>query len=69
MDMTNKTHEEYAIWLVNTINKNGCGINISVLLAAGEIDRLISVLSSIKGMSKIHKISFFKKVKIYLANM
>jgi hypothetical protein len=61
--------EEYAIYLVNSINSGGPFLDSSVVLAAAEIDRLLKVLGTIKGMSKISKISYFKKVKKYLEDM
>lgn len=69
MDTSNMTPEEYGIFLVNSINAGGPFMDSSVMLAAAEIDRLLNVLGTINGMSKISKISYFKKVKKYLEDM
>ena len=63
------TVEEYGIYLVNSINAGGYDLDRSTELAKEEIDRLLKVLGTIKGMSKISKISFFKKVRKYLDDM
>lgn len=63
------TPEEYSIYLVNSINAGGPFMNSSVELAAAEIDRLLKILSTVKGISKISKISYFKKVRKYLEDM
>ena len=68
-DTSEMSAEEYAIFLVNSINSGGPFLDSSVMLAAAEIDRLLKVLGSMRGMSKIHKISYFKKVKKYLDDM
>lgn len=65
----NKSPEEYAIWLVNTINSTVNNIDTSCVLAAAEVERTAKLLGAIKGMSKISKLSFLKKVKVYLDSM
>ena len=69
MYLSKMTPEEYGIYLVNSINAGGPFMDSSVELASAEIDRLLKVLGSMKCMGKIHKITYFKKVRKYLDSM
>lgn len=68
-DLSSVTPEEYAIWLVNTNNILVGDFENSVKLAAAEVDRMVNAIGSIKGMGKIAKLGYYKKVAAYLESM
>lgn len=69
MDISSVSPEEYGIWLINTINVSVNNLDISCELAVAEVDRSLKLLGIVKGMSKISKMTYLKKVRKCLVDI